>query len=408
VSLQVWAGAHRWLSYTEKVLIRWPSNSFYIRYLVGFPVKNWNSSLNSIPQVRDVRMGFRGDQISTGHWKQGSAPQQPGPALQPPGPALQPPGPAPQQPGPASSQEVGQSGQNLGPSEHFQKFRIRRKIPQGGFQYVYDNVAVEEPLEIRLGYWIGDTRVEKCLSITMRTPSFDFNLALGFLFAEGLIQDRHQVQEIRYVQKPNVGPESHGEFFRNTVVVDLIPGILPDLKKMDRNFYTTSSCGVCGKTSLDAIDINLPQRKHLAPGFASEAAPGISSEIIHLYPQRLRDSQVNFEKTGGLHAAALLKTDGEVICLFEDVGRHNALDKLIGDSLCRDRLPASSRVVMLSGRASFELLQKSLMAGIQVVACVGAPSSLAVDLARRFDITLIGFLNENRFNLYSGEHRIIS
>jgi len=234
-----------------------------------------------------------------------------------------------------------------------------------------DLLAVEEPLQIRAN--------GRDLSITMRTPGHDRELATGFLFTEGIVKTRADVIAIDCTE--------------NCVALTLADGVDPGAS---RNFYTTSSCGVCGKASIDSLH---------ASGCRMLPHGRVSREIIHSLPEKLRAAQSAFEHTGGLHGAALFDTAGNPEIVREDVGRHNAVDKLIGAAFLDERLPLDNRILMLSGRASFELVQKALMAGIPVVAAVGAPSSLAVQTARRFGMTLVGFVRDGRFNIYSGVAR---
>jgi FdhD protein len=261
-----------------------------------------------------------------------------------------------------------------------------QKVQAGQVSISDDVLAIEEPLEIQLLY--GQELLQRSISVTMRTPGNDEELAAGFLFTEGIIQHRQQIEYI--------SPALPG---MNTVRVTLHPETVPRLQQADRNFYTTSSCGVCGKASIDAIKT--------VSIFTNEAdnllIPG---EVLHELPARLLQEQAVFGSTGGLHAAALFTNDGDLLMLREDVGRHNALDKLIGTALLQDQLPLNKVVLLLSGRASFELIQKAAMAGIKCVAAVGAPSSLAVELAQENDITLVGFLRNQRFNIYSGGKRV--
>jgi FdhD protein len=256
---------------------------------------------------------------------------------------------------------------------------------------VEDAGAVEEPLEIRLGRYEDGRLQHRPVSITMRTPGDDFELAAGFLFTEGILQSRQQVQEIHHCGK--------GKGLTNTLRVDLAAGITVDVQRLERNFYTTSSCGVCGKTSIEALATGAVP---VAPpeGFAIDA--GLISEL----PARLQAQQHTFRSTGGLHASALFSSAGELLALREDVGRHNALDKLIGARFLAGALPANDTILFLSGRASFELLQKAVMAGIPVVCAVGAPSSLAIAAAREFGVTLLGFVRDDRYNVYAGEERL--
>jgi FdhD protein len=240
-----------------------------------------------------------------------------------------------------------------------------------------DLLAVEEPLEIRLG--------DKTISITMRTPGHDRELAAGFLFTEGILQGSHQIRDI--------------QGSKNSITVQLNPDVEVDFERLQRNFYTTSSCGVCGKASIEAL------RMQGCPVVPRSPAT-VEAEVVHRLPQAQRDEQAVFERTGGLHAAALFDFKGKLILLREDVGRHNAVDKLIGAEMLAGRTPLSDTLLLVSGRASFELTQKALMAGIPILAAVGAPSSLAVETAQRFNMTLLGFVRDGRFNIYSGAERI--
>jgi FdhD protein len=256
-----------------------------------------------------------------------------------------------------------------------------------------DTLAVEEPLEIRLGLNENGKFSHRAISITMRTPGNDFELAAGFLFTEAILTSRNQILNIKHCGK---FPSSE-----NTVRVDLDAGVKVDLEKLARNFYTTSSCGVCGKTSLEALN-------SAGAGFIKRKDfPKVSAKTIHLLPDKLRESQTVFDETGGLHAAALFDAEGNLIELREDVGRHNAVDKLIGSQFLAGDLPLEDKILFLSGRASFELVQKAVMARISVVAAVGAPSSLAVEAAKKFGITLLGFVRDGRYNIYSYPERII-
>jgi len=254
---------------------------------------------------------------------------------------------------------------------------------------VSDLVSVEEPLGIRLKFHDGSNVISKDISITMRTPGNDSELALGFLFTEGIIRNADDVSQITQTETPE-----------NTWVdIALHEGRTVDLNKLERHFYTTSSCGVCGKSSIEAVQkactVIVPQKKW-----------SISQYILRSLPENLRKSQSNFEYSGGNHACGLFDLNGELRALREDVGRHNALDKLIGWAIQNNELPLFKSILILSGRASFELIQKAGMAGIRLVCAIGAPSSLAVELAEEFDITLVGFLKENRFNVYTGVDRI--
>jgi FdhD protein len=252
-----------------------------------------------------------------------------------------------------------------------------------------DSLAVEEPLEIRLGL---PGEKHKAISITMRTPGNDHELAVGFLFTEGILKEPAQIKAVRHCGLPD-----KKKSIQNTVVVELNETIDLDLKKLERNFYTTSSCGVCGKSSIDALHTG-------ARKIESELT--ISKNVIHTLPDTLRKSQDVFEHTGGLHASALFNANGALDIVREDVGRHNALDKVIGAKFMNSETPLQNTILLVSGRASFELVQKALMAGIPILAAVGAPSSLAVELAKEFGMTLVGFVRDNRFNIYCGRERI--
>lgn len=258
-----------------------------------------------------------------------------------------------------------------------------------------DLVATEEPFEIRLGYSRRDgSRVEEPVSVTMRTPGHDEDLAVGFLLTEGIIRARGDVQGVV------ARGQRAADGLINVVRVELTPGVQVDFKRLERNFYMTSSCGVCGKASIDAVAVQ-GQYDVGAVDFRMTGA------ALGRLPAALKAKQAVFEQTGGLHASGLFDSTGEILALREDVGRHNALDKLIGHALMNDELPLKSRGVIVSGRASFELMQKAKMAGVPLVAAVGAPSSLAVELAREFGITLVGFLKSDRFNVYSRPDRIV-
>jgi FdhD protein len=252
----------------------------------------------------------------------------------------------------------------------------------------HDTLAVEEPLEIRVGAEMADRTARTTISITMRTPGNDVELAVGFLFTEGIVGNRGQIERVG-----QCGAAA------NVVRVSLTEAADPDLARLDRRFYTTSSCGVCGKTSIEALQTT---SRYPLP----VAEPVIDAELIHRLPSALREGQAVFDRTGGLHASALFDASGRLHCLREDVGRHNALDKVIGAELLAGRLPAHDRILVVSGRVSFELVQKAAMAGVPVVVAVGAPSSLAVQLAERTGMTLVGFARDGRFNIYTGKQRI--
>jgi FdhD protein len=258
-----------------------------------------------------------------------------------------------------------------------------------------DLVATEEPFEIRLGYSRRDgSRAEEPVSVTMRTPGHDEDLAVGFLFTEGIIRAGSDVQQVV------ARGQRAADGLMNVVRVELMPGVPVDFKRLERNFYMTSSCGVCGKASIDSVAVQGQYDLQAADFRMTGAALG-------RLPADLKTQQAVFEQTGGLHASGLFDGAGTIVALREDVGRHNALDKLIGHSLLRGQVPLSRNGVIVSGRASFELMQKAKMAGVPLVAAVGAPSSLAVELAREFGITLVGFLKADRFNVYSRPDRIV-
>lgn len=260
-----------------------------------------------------------------------------------------------------------------------------------------DLLAIEEPLEIKLIYGELGNRISKSLSVTMRTPGNDEELAIGFLFTEGLIQRMDQIDEVKHASKPFLGAIDE-----NIIEVTLNPSLSLDLTKLERNFYTTSSCGVCGKSSIESI------RTVAAPTAISSNKNLVNSSFVTSLPHMLREAQEVFDSTGGLHAAAIFNAKKEIVFLREDVGRHNALDKLIGAGIAAKCLDWQAHVLLLSGRASFELIQKAAMAKIPVVCAVGAPSSLAVELAQEFSITLIGFLKEDRFNIYTHPEILIA
>jgi FdhD protein len=259
-----------------------------------------------------------------------------------------------------------------------------------------DGLAVEEPLEIRLGFVDDGRATHKSISITMRTPGADLELAAGFLFTEGLITSAAQIQQIRHCGIPTAPGAT-----LNTVRVDLRPEVAVDLARLERHFYTSSSCGVCGKTSIAAL------RTGVCP-LSDGGGTKVSIATVHRLPGVLRARQSVFDRTGGLHAAALFSAQGELDSLREDVGRHNAVDKLIGAKFLAGRIPLGAGVLLVSGRASFELVQKALMAGISIMAAIGAPSSLAVELAREYGMTLLGFVRDHRFNIYAGRERIVA
>lgn len=255
-----------------------------------------------------------------------------------------------------------------------------------------DELATEEPLEIRVINEDQRGLVRHRVAVTMRTPGNDFELAAGFLLSEGVLVERQAISHIAYCTDPDEAQQY------NIVNVSLRPGVPFDVERLSRHVYTSSSCGICGKASLEQVRAVCPQRP--------STALKVSADFVLQLPDALRQAQAIFERTGGLHATALFGADGRLLMLREDVGRHNAMDKVIGASLLNGTLPLSDSIALVSGRTSFELVQKALMAGVPILASVGAPSSLAVDLARDFDMTLIGFLRDGRFNVYAGRERI--
>ena len=247
-----------------------------------------------------------------------------------------------------------------------------------------DYLAAEEPLEIRVG--------ENPLSVTMRTPGHDLELAAGFLLTEGIVQRRGQILALE--GDPEPGEKNRG----NVVRAKLAPESAPDFEKMRRHFFAASSCGICGKASIDSVRA----RALVAPNADFRLSP----EVLVRLPDALRASQAVFGRTGGLHAAALFNASGELLVVREDIGRHNAVDKVIGWALLEERVPLSNTIMLVSGRGGFEIVQKAIVAGLPVVASVSAPSSLAVQLARELRLTLIGFLRGRRFVIYAGEERL--
>ncbi len=258
---------------------------------------------------------------------------------------------------------------------------------QAHFEEKQDQLVIEEPLEILLAYPYKSKIKRKTLSITMRTPGQDAALAIGFLFSEGIITDKNDITEIQY-------PEL------NQILIVLSKDISNKMKQLRRNFYTSSSCGVCGKTSMALVT----QKKQVV---SKNPAPNINQELIRSLPEKLRAKQSIFRDTGGIHAAGLFEASGNLLHCAEDIGRHNALDKLIGHFFQQDTFLLGAYVLVLSGRTSFELIQKATMAGISFIIAVGAPSSLAVEMANAEDITLLGFTGRKRFNVYAGKERVL-
>jgi FdhD protein len=255
-----------------------------------------------------------------------------------------------------------------------------------------DEAAVEEPLEIRiLSQGAADAHRQR-MAVTMRTPGSDFELAAGFLVSEGLLRSRAEIAQIAYCTDPEE-PQRH-----NVVNVTLAAGVAYDPERFRRNVYTSSSCGVCGKAAIEQVETAI---LHRPVGRFS-----VPAELVRSLPGRIAAGQRVFGRTGGLHGAALFRPDGELLLLREDVGRHNAVDKLVGHRLLEGALPDSNTILLVTGRAGFELVQKAAVAGIPFLAAIGAPSSLAIDLARTQGMTLVGFLREGRFNVYCGPERI--
>ncbi len=279
------------------------------------------------------------------------------------------------------------------------------EVRETGARRADDTLATEEPLEIRLVY--GGRRYP--VAVTMRTPGADFELAVGFLVNEGVLKSRGQLARVSYCVDRDVGEEQRFNIVNVELAAPIVAGtadppdpacgpIVPDLARLERHFSMTSACGVCGKATLE----DLHQRGYQP----LPAGPALRAEVLQSLPAQLRQAQALFETTGGLHASGLFSADGDLVAVREDVGRHNAMDKLVGWAFLNDKLPLTGNVLLVSGRSSFELVQKSLSAGVAVLCSVSAPSSLAVDLAREFGLTLVGFLREGRFKIYSGAARL--
>lgn len=276
---------------------------------------------------------------------------------------------------------------------------VRRRVQRwrdGQTRWADDMLVTEEPLEIRLRP--AERQEPVRVAVTMRTPGHDFELAAGFLFTEGILTDPDSIAAISYC----TDPDTDGEQQYNIVNVWLRPGVHVDTGRLRRHFYTTSSCGICGKASLEAVHARGVCALPVDPSFS------VDSDVIAGLGDTLRRHQRLFDRTGGLHAAALFDADGRILEVREDVGRHNATDKLIGHFFLQRRTPLSEHVLMVSGRASFEIVQKAVVAGVPVVVAVSAPSSLACDAAREFGLTLVGFARGSQFNVYSGAERIRS
>ena len=269
------------------------------------------------------------------------------------------------------------------------------KYKQNKLSNADDLVSIEEPLEMIVRYKEENEWVDNSISITMRTPGNDENLVIGLLYNEGIINNFSEIAKTELIG------EKVGQYdLQNKIRVTLKNANNLDIKHLKRNFLTNSSCGVCGKTSIDSIEVTC--KKKLNP-----SKPMIKASLVTKIPNILRQEQSEFSKTGGIHASALFDSDGNQLIIKEDVGRHNALDKVIGQCLKNSKLDNDNQFIACSGRLSFELVQKTLMANIGLLMGVGAPTSLAIDLAKRFDMTLIGFVKSDSFNIYCGENRIL-
>ena len=269
------------------------------------------------------------------------------------------------------------------------------KLKNSKIEELKDSVSVEEPLEMRLKYKTNNKWEVQNISITMRTPGNDEDLLRGFLYNERIIENMNEIDSIEHQ-----GDISGDYNLQNIIVATINKTDNVEIGKLKRNFVTNSSCGVCGKTSLDSIEVIKTNKMDLS-------YPQIKEEIILSSPKLLMNEQSEFAKTGGIHASALVDDNGKVVTTREDVGRHNALDKLIGYTITNNLLNPRQQFIACSGRLNFELVQKGLMANIGVMAGVGAPTSLAIDLAKRFDMTLLGFVKESSFNIYSNKNRIV-
>ena len=269
------------------------------------------------------------------------------------------------------------------------------KFKSNNLEDFTDQISIEEPLEIIIKYKEKEVWVDKIISVTMRTPGDDEDLVRGFLFNEKVIEKINYIEKIETFGKPS---EQHG--LKNKIKITINNSDNIDIDKIKRNFLTNSSCGVCGKSSLDTLEV-IKKDKIL------KSYPKISKEVLISATHKLRKNQSEFSKTGGIHASGLFTAKGDIVALKEDVGRHNALDKLIGCALKKNLLDNSSQFLVCSGRLNFDLVQKALMANIGILIGVGAPTSLAIDLANKFDMTLVGFVKEDSFNIYSNKDRII-
>jgi len=269
------------------------------------------------------------------------------------------------------------------------------KLKKNKFEKIDDLISIEEPLEISIKYKKQNEWVTSSLSITMRTPGHDEDLVRGFLFNEQIIQNLNEIESIES------NGDKDGQYkIKNKILITLNNSKNINISKIKRDFLTNSSCGVCGKSSLDALEIIKKEKT-----FKDD--PKLTKEIIIKSPSVLRQNQSEFSKTGGIHASGLFSSDGKLISLREDVGRHNALDKMIGDVLNKNQIDPKNQFITCSGRLNFELVQKVLMTNIGLMIGVGAPTSLAIDLANRFDMTLIGFVKEDSFNIYTNNQKVI-
>ena len=289
----------------------------------------------------------------------------------------------------SDSQAASDTGDQAVPGRQAREFVVT-SVEQGHPTRLPDRIAVEEPLEIRLGFHEQGRLTDQSISITMRTPGNDLELALGFLFTESIISSYDQIE--------SVGPATD-RLECNVVCVNLKPDTRFDPALLQRNFYTTSSCGVCAKSSLEALRVG-----GMRP--VRNGGVRVSAEVVRSLPERLREAQGVFSSTGGLHAAGLFGPRGKLLLVREDVGRHNAVDKVVGERLMAGEAPLTGKILMVSGRTSFEIVQKTLRLGAPILAAVSAPSSMAIQLAEEFGLTLLGFVRGSRFNIYTGAERI--
>jgi len=274
------------------------------------------------------------------------------------------------------------------------KYKVT-KFKNNKFEKIDDLISIEEPLEISLKYNKQDKWITSSLSITMRTPGHDKDLVRGFLFNEQIIQNLDEIDNIE-----SIGDKVGQYKIQNKILITISNSKNIDISKIKRDFLTNSSCGVCGKSTLDALEIIKKEK-------TSKIEPKLTKEVIIQSPSILRQNQSEFSKTGGIHASGLFSSDGKLISLREDVGRHNALDKMIGNALNKSQINPQKQFITCSGRLNFELVQKVLMTNISLMIGVGAPTSLAIDLANRFDMTLIGFVKEDSFNIYTNNQKVI-